>query len=573
MGNIVGKLFIIIVSFFAQDLCAALELRVQSIDNEPLKQVCIGEPFIIEVCNTDGTATQPPVIKGLNKFYVRNKSVQMYTVNNKSTVKHTYIVRADKPGMYVVGPALVSNGSSHIQSKPVVIRVGNQQITEDGKEKRKNPNAALLRLSINNDRVVVGQKVNCTLSLYYNDDVAHVEQVEEPRFVNATVSGTKTHKKGERTIDGEPYHFLEWCWQIYPTKSGRLVIPASKVDFAVKPTERINNSFARISSFFTHHYDHKRIYSNACTLDVSELPPHKDVVHAVGLFTAFNAQIEPAAAKQGEALVLTLVVEGDGNLEALDLPVLCGMPSTCNYYDSKNYIDNDREKKYFEYIVQGLEPGDWEIPKQVFTYFDVKQSLYKTLETAPLLFSIVPSFFSRNAQIPEDSAIGNSVLVAEGDQLAPLDRSGTWCKRVSRALPFSWFLILCFTPALLFFFLWLRTVIVHYYKKRDPYFKKRKAFVIARACLNNAEKKQDYALLYHLFIELCAHRMQIPTTAVSFSYCEQLLRDAGLPSDYCEQWNIFFNEIASYAFGKQTKQKPVLFKQAREWIDRLEKIV
>ena len=91
MGNIVGKLSFIIFSFFVHDVCAALELHVRSMDNEPLKQVCIGEPFIVEVCDTDGTATQPPVIKGLNKFYVRNKSVQMYTVNNKSTVKCRYI--------------------------------------------------------------------------------------------------------------------------------------------------------------------------------------------------------------------------------------------------------------------------------------------------------------------------------------------------------------------------------------------------------------------------------------------------------------------------------------------------
>ena len=64
--------------------------------------------------------------------------------------------------------------------------------------------------------------------------------------------------------------------------------------------------------------------------------------------------------------------------------VLTKVPDSFKWYDSKNYMTDATQSgfsaKVFEYILQGLKPGEYEIPPQEFAYFDVNSKTYKKIE-------------------------------------------------------------------------------------------------------------------------------------------------------------------------------------------------
>ena len=141
--------------------------------------------------------------------------------------------------------------------------------------------------------------------------------------------------------------------------------------------------------------DRKRVYSNAVKITVDPLPHHHRPVQAVGTFESLYAHITPPVAKEGEGMVFTLELTGNGNMHAIEIPTL-ELPTALKYYDSNTTIINGQNndecaKKRFEFIVQGMECGDWQIPEQLFVYYDIERQDFVTLRTSSLSVSIQPS--------------------------------------------------------------------------------------------------------------------------------------------------------------------------------------
>ena len=168
-------------------------------------------------------------------------------------------------------------------------------------------------------------------------------------------------------------------------------------------------------------------------MTVQELPAYKGHVDAVGTFKSFDAKINPPVAQEGEGMVLMLEVEGDGDLTNIPTLQLQNMPGSLKWYDSKQYIRdtrgiNDLPVKCFEYIVQGLDHGSWEIPPQSFTYFDVQQHQYITLKTASCAVTIKPNLATKkivSGNQRTDSSV-NTVAATQDETLLPLNTSGSW---------------------------------------------------------------------------------------------------------------------------------------------------
>src|SRR5436190_9749937 len=188
---------------------------------------------------------------------------------------------------------------------------------------------------------------------------------------------------------------------MYPTKGGEFLIPAYSADYEIPLKD--NHLLGSFFMFMNNRTDRKRVYSNAVKITVDSLPHSNISAQAVGVFDNIHAQITPAVAKEGEGMVLSLEINGNGNMHAITTPVL-HMPSALKYYDSNTTIINDDDnecvKKRFEFIVQGMETGDWEIPEQSFVYFDINKQDYVTLKTSSLSVSIQPSSHKTTFSIP-----------------------------------------------------------------------------------------------------------------------------------------------------------------------------
>jgi hypothetical protein len=579
MVRTVGKIYIIIYVLLGYIVAYAdnIHLAVYDTEGNKCKSIGTGQPFMLEV-TLEGvdSGQQRPEIKGIEHFYVRNGGLFMSSINGHATVKHKYKVRIDNPGNYKLGPALFNKNGTQLVSNTADIRVTDQPMPAHiTKEKTKTNNAAFLRLTAHKDHAVMGENIHCALRFYYTDDVLNVAPISHPEIPGFTLSKDMEPTKGTDTINGKSYKYLELTWQLTPTEPGKKVVPAYCADFTVKPKDR--GYMSHFAFLLGSVGDAKRVYSNALTIHVDPLPAHNGPVHAIGSFTHFNARIEPSVAKEGEGIVCTLELEGQGMFEAKDKGLtLQGLPDSFKYYDSKQYSDdkgkNGETKQYFEFIVQGLHQGDWEIPAQSFTFFDVKSRKYKTLQTLPLTVTILPQTMQQKVGTSTDHSSHNSSL-AETDEIRPLHRHGSISVDDQKSMPLWLFLILSCLPMIVFGFQLGKDRIK---KSGGSATGKKSAFKHARKTILASVNTHNAAQLYPAFIKLFADYYGMMPQQISNDFINQKLIETGLPSTEVSQWHQFFNQSAEYVFASRAikeNEYAAIGQYACHWLDRFEKIL
>jgi len=523
-------------------------------------QVFIGQPFTVDVVIEDVYGSvQAPEIKGFEGLVAKRTGISTMVINGKSTIRYSYQVHIDKLGSYLLGPAIVHHQRQEFVSNQLRVTV----VKDPGIAAQKNKNStgteakAFLRLMINPETVVVGQKISCAVRFYYQDSSISLRNIGIPELSGFDVKDLSKLETGVAEIDGAEYRYAQWRWDMYPTKPGEFIIPAYNADYDIPSKD--NNHL--LGGFFmllnSRVVDHKRVYSNAATIKVLPLPYCNGDVHAVGSFERFSATIKPGIAKEGEGMVLVLEIEGSGNLEAIAMPKL-HIPDALKYYDSNSTIitpqhSDELPKKRFEFIVQGMKSGIYEIPEQQFTYFDVERHAYTTLRTSPLAVSIMPGITSMKKDT-SSTISAHSEQEQESDDIAEINVVGQWYP-VDQRQPLHWwvFQVLFLLPCLYVGYpIMLEKCIV--LTGNAARLTRRRVFKQAHKKIDQAIQRNDDTCLYAIFIELF---QQLNCTFSEGQFA---------------QWNDFFERITHAAYAKSdARNTSELCRMAKEWLKHLEK--
>ncbi len=557
MVKIVGKLFIIFLCLMGSFLHAGISLEVRT-DNGTPNSVVVGQPFTLDVVINGVYGSIPqPTIRGIEKFNPRQCGSYMSSVNGKATARYSYQIRIDKIGSYVLGPATITHQQQEFVSNELHVDV----VKDIGAVQTNNKNSTaaepktFLRLMVSSESVVVGQKIHCVLRFYYQDPSLSLTSIGSPELPGFDVKENIPLEQGSAQVDGVEYRYVQWQWEMYPTKPGEFLIPAYSADYEL-PIKDNNHLFGGFFAFSR--AEHKRVYSNAVNIKVSPLPHSKLPVHAVGQFERFSAEIKPGVAKEGEGMALTLEIEGNGNLSSIATPLL-QMPDTLKYYDSNSSIiapkhSDELPKKRFEFIVQGMKSGYCEIPEQLFTYFDIDTHRYVTLRTVPLAVSIMPGVISAKKDIGAPLLpIEESGAIAAHRTIADINRSGVWYDIPERrSLPWWLFQLLLLLPCfyLAYPLVLERSIVLTGNSARLV---RWRAFRNAHKQLEHAIKNSDDTQLYAIFMQLFA----------DLDKNEEVLRQ-----------DVFFERIVHAAYGKSdNKNSDELCGMAKQWLERLEKAI
>jgi len=580
MGKIVGKLFLYIFFFlFFSPLYAQIKLKAFNIAGNSLQQACVGEPFMLEVEIIGArNSMQVPTIIGLDGFVAKRTGLYMHTVNGKSTIKYSYRVRIDQAGTYDIGPAIVAGHSKKQASNILAVTVSDKPVAQTITTKRtqRTDEKELLRLLVDNNKVVVGQKVTCVLRFYYKNNAIELKQIGKPEMDGCSIKNVQGPYSGMELINGVQYKYIEWGWHLYPLQSGEKIIPAYSADFDVRPKR--THALSNFSILFGSNFKRKRVYSNAVRIQVDPLPPYNGVVQAVGNFKKIEVSVKPAVVKKGEAMILAIELEGDGDLAAIKVSKLDGLPKELKYYESSSSIiepinNNTLPKKRFEFVVQGIECGEWEIAKQLFTYFDIRSHSYKTLQTMPLTVTIVPNattnFLRKKPKREQNEE------VQDAESIFPINGQGPWYPITERR-PMNWRLF-CFLSSIPFG-LWFYQVLWiwmtrYWYRNRSLRWRKKSAFRVARKQLKKAADCQNVAQIYQIFVTLMAAYCNESIAQISSSFIKQQLDKAGFSENIIVMWDDFFTRATEYAFTANNKNKysyVAFFKQGEQWINRFE---
>jgi hypothetical protein len=535
---------------------AALELYLTTMDDVPLKQGAIGEPFFIQVRDTESSGSiHQPHVEGLDPLVQQGTTFAMHTINNSSTVVYKYQVRADTPGTYTIGPASVNHAGILQASNSVEFNVGDCMIID--KKYQKKPTVFAI-LEADKECVVVGEKVFFTLTLYSSEQFqTRVQALQEPselKELGLLIHDPENLEQGTKQIESKSYIYGQWQWELYPNHVGLWTIPAFSIDYTVLTS---GNSFFSFMDW----WENKRTYSNGVQLQIDPLPPYNGNVDGIGTFSAYTATLDTSVAQVGSAIVLCLSLTGDGNWGAMKEPELVILNDSIRAYYSVSGIKKTEATgsitKTFEYIVQGIKAGDVVLEPQVFTYFDTHDHTYKKLKTAPLYLTVTPS---PNSIIFDESL--EKVPRAERDICA--FRTPTSNPSFPLRLPRWLFMLLLLLPLCILFSSILRDIYRWgSYRYRLEYTKKG-AFKRAHQRIQQASTNKNFEALHTLFIQYFAEVSGIACAQVTADCMEKHLSVCTVEER--AQWNLFFQTLVTLRFSDHESEGNEIFEYAQNWI-------
>lgn len=167
-----------------------------------------------------------------------------------------------------------------------------------------------------------------------------------------------------RIIDGTIYEVQGFRRAFFPLSPGRHVIPPARLEYEMR------RGILYAPETF-------EVLSDSMPLLVLPIPEEgrpAEFTGAVGRFTA-RGSLEPAEVPAGEAAVLTVEVEGVGNVKALPPPRLPDLPGVEVFPPSEDAETEIREgvvsgRKSFSWVLIPERAGVLELPPIRYAYFD-----------------------------------------------------------------------------------------------------------------------------------------------------------------------------------------------------------
>jgi hypothetical protein len=578
MVNKVGK-WLLWVLCITGTLYANVKFEAVNSEHLPLVQAGIGHPFLLELTLPDVYSVGPhPSVQGLEHFMVKPSGVYLETTNNKSTALYTFELRSDREGTYTLGPTVKLPHDSPYTVVPITVKVGAEEQIAGTKSA---PAKVLLRLSTDKKEVMVGERLHCWLQFYYTDPAIpapHIFGQDVKDFIHKQPRDQVT---GTEHINGIEYQYLAWEWDMVPQAAGTYVIPAYGADYEY-PVAPNQNPWGLFAQFLGNHRAIKRLYSNAVPVRVIPLPPAVKPVQIIGVCKSITLQAKPPIARQAEGIVVTVEITADADPDAMQFAGLEGMPEELRFYTSQQSVEEDNEhrlvKKRYEFVVQGLKVGSWEIPAQSVYCFDTKKRAYVTLTSTPVTLTIMADAKKAKNSKKKEEPLPESAAprLASLSDIAPLATEG-WVYKGSvdgNRGSWWWFWVVVVLPALVLALHALYQAVRVHRMQKYPHRRARTAFAVAKKRLATMARHHNEQGLYTLFIELFADRWQESITTLSSAIVHTRLAQCGMRAEELQAWDTFFTAIAERSFGApRDANNTTLFEQAKQWLERLEMLV
>lgn len=555
-----------------------IEIALQTTTGAPLKEAIVGEPFLVEVVVYElPRGYAEPVIEGADQFVLQRTGLYVSTINGQTKTRFTYLARADVPGEFYLGPVHLEQNGVLYGSEKIRLSVVSQAQAGTGQDR-----TIFFSLHAESEEAVVGEKINCCLKLYTKDARYGIERVLPPVCKDVTISALRAPREYTESVNNQLYQVYAWDCFIIPERAGVTVIPAAGVDYLL-PTR------AHALSFFSNRSIH-RIYSNSVTLHVAPLPPTDRPVDGIGTFSSFTATLHPAVIKQGEGATISVILEGIGRVLRHER-MLEKIPDGLKCYETTVHTDFADERiisKKFEYVLQGLIDGQYQIPAQQFFYFDVQAKEYKTVSTTPLDMSVLKNPLvahirekegDQNKE-PQLSSVAEAIedkkeekallsfLSSDDEEFSIFAAAPIFQKSVS----WSWFLLLCMCIITPFCISFLCKKFVFCARLQRGLYCVIFAFQVKRK-LRQLKSCNNTSALYLLMLEVVA--LYYNTTPADAQRFCALIGGDGKPEAKNFAWDQFFEKISALRFSKRgdhqldQAEHAVLFQAAEFWVDRL----
>jgi len=340
-----GKIFFLIL--LTLPLSASVEISAPKhfMEGEALRFQLIAKGFHIKM----------PEISKIEGYALENikSSEEAVLINSKKANKITRIYQFF-PKSDVTIPSfeiLIDNKLETTQAKYVALKKIAKTISENFD----------FQMKLSKQKAYTTESLTLTITFSYkNLEDYELPELDLPNFITEELSSKEWQDKNGRWIE-------EISYRLKPQKTGILKLKPLKARVLVLKDgyKNLNNR-----SKYTQKLS---VYSNSLDLDVQALPKELSLVGDYKLFTTINKD----KINVGEAITLTLGIEGEGNIDNLDAFKL-DIPNT-TVYAKQSKRDKDRHLHIKTFDI--LADQDFTIPSFSLSYFNTKTQTPEVLKS------------------------------------------------------------------------------------------------------------------------------------------------------------------------------------------------
>jgi hypothetical protein len=397
--TILITLFILLITHFSYSQDIQVTAAAKSF-------VTVGEQFrLVYALNAKATSLKPPAMDNfailMGPSTSSSSSVQIINgqVTQSISYSYSFILQATKEGKFILDPAEIIVDGKTYKSNSVTIEVlkGNQTNNQQNNQGQTNNTGTVsnddvfVRLNLNKTNVTQGEQIVATISIYTKMNLVGFEEMKFPAFKgfwsDDLENPTQISLKQEK-YNGSVYQVgVLKKTLITPQHAGDIVIDPFEVTCVVQ--QKVNRSRQSFFDDFFGNYQNvrKKLVSPAVTVHVKGLPANKpaDFSGAVGSFK-LEATLDNSNPKTNEAISYSLKLSGNGNLKLAEIPKI-NFPSDFEQYDPKtnNNVSASAAgtsgNKIINYLLIPRHPGQYKIPSVSFSYYDLTNQSFKTLQT------------------------------------------------------------------------------------------------------------------------------------------------------------------------------------------------
>ena len=295
----------------------------------------------------------------------------------------TFVLAAESPGRVVLPAFVASVGAlrSSAVAGPVAVHAGGAL-----------PPDVMVRAWLDragkpaSDTMFVGQQVDYVVDVQLNES-ARQRLRRNPTFFPPEMPGVLAYDLAAHAavtrVGRRCFETLSYRRALFPLFAGRTAIAPAALTYSLP----LSTSFFSREESFELRTDSVRF--TALDVPVSGRP--SDFAGAVGDVSAATRLSAPTA-RMGDPVVVTLRLEGQGNVKLWPRPALkLGWASVANG-EERVELDTSRARvrgsKEFDWLVTPRQPGHQDVPVMRYPYFDPERVAYDSAMTQPLSLDI-----------------------------------------------------------------------------------------------------------------------------------------------------------------------------------------
>jgi hypothetical protein len=333
---------------------------------------------------------------GGQQFTIIN-GVTKYSVSQKLMID----AKASKTGRYTIPAYVFQYGDDSLRVPAATLEVTERTASAPP------PTDELIFLQVDKpEQLYVGQTAEILLKMYISEQVRFRSLVSFDRNADSfTISELPDPRESVEIYKGRNYRLLSWPLTVTPIQSGDQKLSFQFTVAAQMPGQNPSlDPFGRrgfgtsIFDDFFGRTERFTLYTDPTQIEVLPLPNTNQpdsFSGAIGSF-AMNVSTDRETTDQGEPIMLSIEISGEGNFDRLNGPSISDSPNWRSYKPESIFTPSTensriRGRKRFDYVMIPNATGELTLPKAAFAYFDPGTEEYVELMAPKITIAVSPS--------------------------------------------------------------------------------------------------------------------------------------------------------------------------------------